>query len=312
MVKQSLPHGVPSSVNSHKPSNRTKQATLNSKHQMKKLFTLLSVILALAGWAQEPVCHTESTKKFALFASAKEFNLEHPMPRAYIHVSQADGKMITVKTTGADANAYFLKAKEESDRWIFVFQEWWGLNDNIKRHAEELHRDLGNVNVLALDMYDGKLATDRENAGKYMQDFKQERGDAIVRGALAFAGPKAKVGTIGWCFGGGQSLLAALTAGKQAAACVMYYGMPVEKAEVLKTLRCDVLNIWPTQDQWINKAVMDKFAANMKAAKKSLTIKSYDANHGFANPSNPMGNYNEAAAADAYQNAIAFFKKRLK
>lgn len=280
---------------------------------MKKITLLLFCLMALSAFAQnDVVCHTASTEKFALFASNKSFNAEHPLPRDYTHVSQADGKMITIKTNGADANAYLLKAKEASDNWIFVFQEWWGLNDNIKRHAEELYNDLGNVNVLALDMYDGKLATDRESAGKYMQDFKQERGDAIVRGALAFAGPKAKVGTVGWCFGGGQSLLAALTTGQQAKACVMYYGFPVEDVAVLKKLNCDVLNIWPTQDQWINKAVMDKFEANMKSAGKKLTIKSYDANHGFANPSNPMGNYNEAAAKDAYANTISFFKERLK
>lgn len=280
---------------------------------MKKFILPCLLLTAVFTFAQSDfICHTESTEKFAMLASNKAFNAEHPMPRPYIHVTEADGKMITIKTNGVDANAYLLKAKEATDNWIFVFQEWWGLNDNIKRMAEDLHRDLGNVNVLALDMYDGKVATDRENAGKYMQDFKQERGDAIVRGALAYAGPKAKVGTIGWCFGGGQSLLATLTSGKQAKACVMYYGFPVEDVAVLKTLSCDVLNIWPTQDQWINKAVMDKFDANMKAAGKNLTIKSYDANHGFANPSNPMGNYNEAAAKDAYQNTMEFFRVRLK
>lgn len=282
---------------------------------MKKNLVLVFAFLTYFAFGQknEVVCHTASTEKFALFASNQSFNNEHPLPRIYMHMTQANGQMITFKTeNGADANAYFLKSKKPTNNWIFVFQEWWGLNDNIKRHAEELFNDLGNVNVLALDMYDGKLATDRENAGKYMQDFKQERGNAIVKGALNYAGKKAKIGTVGWCFGGGQSLLAALTVGKQAVASVMYYGMPVEKVDVLKTLQCDVLNIWPTQDQWINKAVMDKFEANMKAAGKSLTIKSYDANHGFANPSNPMGNYNEAAAKDAYQNTIQFFKTRLK
>jgi carboxymethylenebutenolidase len=203
-----------------------------------------------------------------------------------------------------------LQPKVKSNRWIFVFQEWWGLNDHIKREAEKLFNDLGNVNVIALDMYDGKVATDRENAGAYMQGFKQERGDQIIQGALALAGKDAKVGTIGWCFGGGQSILASLLAGKQAAACVMYYGMPVEDVAKLKTLQCDVLNIWPTQDKWINKDVMDRFEANMKAAGKHLTIKSYDADHAFANPSNP--GFQEANATDAYNASIAFFKARLK
>lgn len=83
-------------------------------------------------------------------------------------------------------------------------------------------------------MYDGKLATDRETAGKYMQEFKQERGDMIIKGALDHMGKKAKVGTVGWCFGGGQSLLTALAAGNQASACVIYYGMPTEDVERLK------------------------------------------------------------------------------
>jgi len=48
----------------------------------------------------------------------------------------------------------------------------------------------------------------------------------------------------------------------------------------------------------------------MKAAGKKLTVKSYDADHAFANPSN--ANHNKKFTADAYKNTLAFFKKRLK
>jgi carboxymethylenebutenolidase len=71
-----------------------------------------------------------------------------------------------------------------------------------------------------------------------------------------------------------------------------------------------VLNIWPTQDQWINVNVMDKFDTNMKAAGKKLIIKSYEADHAFANPSNPK--HNKEFTADAYKNTFEFFKARLK
>lgn len=209
---------------------------------------------------------------------------------------------------GMKANAYVVTSNSKTNNWIFVFQEWWGLNDNIKKWADDLYKEVGNVNVIALDMYDGKLATDRENAGKYMQAFKQERGDAIVKGALNYVGDKAKVGTVGWCFGGGQSLQAALTAGKQTVACVMYYGMPEEDVSRLKNLNSDVLNIWATQDQWINKDVMDKFEKNMAEAGKKLTIESYDADHGFANPSNAI--YNEKAYMDAKAKTIKYFKSK--
>jgi carboxymethylenebutenolidase len=154
------------------------------------------------------------------------------------------------------------------------------------------------------------LATTREDAGKYMGEFKQDRGNVIVKGAIDFAGKNAKIGTIGWCFGGGQSMQASLTAGKQAAACVIYYGMPETDVARLKNLNTDVLNIWPTQDQWINKEVTDKFEANMKAAGKKLTTKSYEADHAFANPSNPK--FNPEFTADAYKSTLEFFKARLK
>jgi carboxymethylenebutenolidase len=256
------------------------------------------------------ICHTSSTEKFAMFASNKKFNTMHPEPLAYTHVSDAGGKMIKIKTDGADANAYLLEAKTKTSNWIFVFQEWWGLNDHIKREAENLYNDLGNVNVLALDMYDGKLATTRDDAGKYMGEFKQDRGNAIVKGALAYVGPNAKIGTIGWCFGGTQSMQSALTAGKQTVACVIYYGMPEENLDRLKGLNCDVLDIFAMQDQWINADVTAKFEKNMTAAGKKLTVKSYDADHAFANPSNPK--HNKEAASDAYKNSVEFLKARLK
>ena len=280
---------------------------------MRQVLFSAAFLLTLTVFAQKDVtvCHTPSTEKFAMFASSKEFNKEHPNPRIYVHVSQEGGKMIKFKTPdGMEANGYLIGAGKKTNNWIFVFQEWWGLNDNIKRQTESLYKDLGNVNVLALDMYDGKLATDPQTAGKYMQEFKQERGNAIVKGAMAYVGSNAKVGTVGWCFGGGQSIQATLTAGTQAVACVMYYGMPEEYVYRLKTLNCDVLNIFAAKDKWINQDVITKFETNMKSAGKNGTVKKYEADHGFANPSNPA--HDKVATEDAYKNTIEFFKARLK
>jgi len=282
---------------------------------MKKIIIFLLSVLPACSIAQtksvETICHTSATEKFAVLASNKKFNRDHPSPLPYVHETQAGGKMIKLKSAdGTEANAYYIEAKVKSNNWIFVFQEWWGLNDHIKREAENLYNDLGNVNVIALDMYDGKLATDPQNAGKFMGEFKQERGTEIVKAAIAFAGPSAKIGTIGWCFGGGQSMQAALTAGTQAAACIIYYGQPEDNLDRLKTLNCDVLDVWPTQDKWINKDMTEKFQKNMAEAGKKLTVKSYDADHAFANPSNPK--YNKEFGADAYKHSLEFFRARLK
>jgi carboxymethylenebutenolidase len=281
---------------------------------MKNLLCIfIFLFVALISKAQDgiTVCHTSSTEKFAVFASNKDFNSKHPNPLPYAHRSEDGGKMITFTTPdGKQASGYLVEAKTKTDNWIFVFQEWWGLNDYIKKESDKLFKDLGNVNVLALDMYDGVVATDRETASKTMQEFKQERGDAIVKGAMQYAGPKAKIGTIGWCFGGGQSLLASITAGKQAVATVMFYGMPVDDVEKLKTLNSDVLGFFASKDKYITPEVVSKFEQNMKAAHKKVTIKNYDAEHGFANPSNPI--FDKQASDDTYKLTLEFFRKKFK
>lgn len=283
---------------------------------MKKTYLIIaSFMLAMTVIAQDgiTVCHTPATEKFALFASNKNFNVDHQMVRNYIHHSAEGGKMITFKCPdGSTANAYLIEAKKKTNNWIFVFQEWWGLNDNVKRQAEDFYKDLGNVNVIALDMYDGKLATTKEDAGKFMGEFKMERGMQIISGAQNYAGKSARIGTVGWCFGGGLSLQATLVYGKQSAACVVYYGMPEGDIERLKTLNADVLGIFGTKDSWINGEVVKKFEADMKAAGKNLIVKNYEADHAFANPSNPLGTFDETAYKDSYKNTLDFFKARLK
>lgn len=283
---------------------------------MKKLITFFAAMLfATLGFAQTSdgitICHTPAIEKFVLFASNKDFNAEHARPRTYVHRSTEGGSMITFTCPdGTSANAYFIKAKTQTNNWIFVFQEWWGLNDNIKRQSENLYKELGNVNVLALDMYDGKVTAVREEAAKLMSEFKSERGTQIIDGAKKYAGPKAKIGTIGWCFGGSLSIQASLGFGKQSAACVIFYGMPETDVEKLKTLNSHVLGIFATKDKYITADVVNKFAASMKAAGKNLTVKNYEADHGFANPSNPI--YDLAADIDAWKNAMEFLKARMK
>jgi carboxymethylenebutenolidase len=257
------------------------------------------------------ICHSTSTEKFAMLASSPEFKALHHPPRPYVHISQQGGKMISYKCPdGTEAKGYLIEAKQKSNLWIFVFQEWWGLNDHIKRESELLYTTLGNVNVLALDMYDGQVTDNPDQAMKLIQQFKQERGDQIIRGAIDRAGKNANIGTLGWCFGGGQSLLASLIAGKQGAACVIYYGMPVDDVEKLKKLNAPVLGIFAGRETRISPEVVKKFEANMKAADKKLIVKSYDAEHAFANPSASI--YDEAAAKDAWKLTIDFLKTNLK
>src|SRR5438477_9582793 len=104
----------------------------------KALVFICTLLIALAGAAQDVTqCHTSSVDKFAMFASNKEFNKAHLNPRVYTHVSEEGGKMIKFKTSdGSDANGYVIENPKKTNNWVFVFQEWWGLNDNVKRESE--------------------------------------------------------------------------------------------------------------------------------------------------------------------------------
>jgi carboxymethylenebutenolidase len=279
---------------------------------MKKLLLFFGVMLiVVAAFSQKQIpacCAPIATEKFASFANDRSFVMSHDAPLPFVYHSE-NGQDITFKAAdGTDAHGWMVKASKPTDYYLFVIHEWWGLNDFIKQQSEKLGNDLG-VNVIALDLYDNKVATTPDEAGKIMQSVKTERAVNIIKGAYSFAGSKAKVFTIGWCFGGGWSLQTALIGGSQVVGCVMFYGMPEADVNKLKTLHCDVIGFFANRDGYITPKIVDEFKEHMKEAGKKLTVYQY-ADHGFANPSNP--HFDKEATADAYQEAYAFIKERMK
>ena len=96
---------------------------------------------------------------------------------------------------------------------VLVFHEWWGLNDNIRKMADQLAGQ-GYV-ALAADLYGGQVATEPAQAQSLMEQALKDR-DAMgqnlrqAHGYLKEQIKATRVGTIGWCFGGSISLSAAL------------------------------------------------------------------------------------------------------
>lgn len=253
-------------------------------------------------------CNKPATEQFAAFASNQEFKSMHASPLPFT-LEDAAGELITYPVAGGeDGRAYLVKASKPTDKYLIVVHEWWGLNDYIKQQADKFAKAFPDVNVLAVDLYDGKVAENAEEASTMMQGVTTERATGILKGALTYAGKKAKIATIGWCFGGGWSLQTAIMAGKNAIGCVMYYGMPETDVKKLKTLKCDVLGIFAKKDKNITPKVVSDFQKNMKEAGKTITVKTFDADHAFANPSNP--DYNNKFATQADKMAMDYLKKK--
>jgi carboxymethylenebutenolidase len=294
----------------------------NKINSMKKtLYTLFALLLtaSLISWQWEKTqyptldkgeviecLNMETQQAYQLEASQAKFANMHLAP---VKVNPADllGSIVPFNAAdGKPGQAYFIPAKKKSDKWLIVIQEWWGLNDNIKMEADQYFKDLGDVNVMAVDMYDGKVAATPDSAMKLMRGADMNRMAALIQGAVKHAGSKASIYSVGWCFGGMWSLQTAIIAGSQAKGSVMYYGRPESNMDKLKSIQCDIIGFFGNLDQSPSPAMVNTFEANMKLAGKNLTAYKYEAGHGFANPSNPS--YNAAAKEDSYAKAIAFLK----
>lgn len=278
---------------------------------MKNLFAacLLSAVMFLSHPIFAQSCCTPG--QWPLLAMNDDFKEAHLVPEPF-NYTPAKGSMIQFETVdaGKPGNAFYIPSDEPTNHILFIFHEWWGLNDYIKQEAEKWQKDLGNVDVYAIDLYDGKIATDQKTASEYSSKLDNKRAENIIKGALKKAGNDKLVATLGWCMGGTWSFTATLLAGNNAAGCVMYYGFPEKSEKKIKTLQADVLYVWASQDNFITKNDVGEFQKAVEATGKKFTWHTFDAAHAFANPSNPKHDKLAAAQADAY--ALKFLKEKFQ
>ncbi len=192
---------------------------------------------------------------------------------------------------------------------VLLVHEWWGLNDQIKAVAAELANQ--GYAALAVDLYDGQVATSRDGARALMGAVVAGEATDTLSSWIAWlrgherAG--GRIGTIGWCFGGGWSLNASLAAPVEAT--VVYYGRVNRTAADLAALQGPVLGHFATRDKWINRDMVGGFEAAMAQAGKAAVSHWYEAEHAFANPTSAR--YDEADAQLAWKRTLEFFKVNL-
>ncbi|HUZ47280.1 MAG TPA: dienelactone hydrolase family protein [Terriglobia bacterium] len=197
---------------------------------------------------------------------------------------------------------------------LVVIQEWWGLNDWVKEQAREFARQ-GYV-ALAPDLYHGQVATDPERARELMQAMPQDRAVRDLEAAFDYLAARSdinskKIGSIGWCMGGGLSLQLAIRE-PRLAACVVNYGRLVTDSRSIQKIRAPVMGNFGAEDRGIPPAAVEAFEKAMKAADKPFDAKIYEgAGHAFENPGN-KARYRPEAARNAKARTLAFFDRTLK
>jgi carboxymethylenebutenolidase len=194
---------------------------------------------------------------------------------------------------------------------VVVIHEWWGLNENIMYWADRLAAE--GYAAIAVDLYGGIVATDTDTAYSAMNAVDPVRAVHTMVAAEEFLRTSPRIlaprtASIGWCFGGSQSLQLAL-ASPELDAAVVYYGNPIVDAAKLAPMHAELLGIFGTRDRSIPPEKVAAFEKALAAANKTATIRSFDAEHAFANPSSAR--YDEGAAAEAWTIVRAFLKSKL-
>ena len=227
----------------------------------------------------------------------------------------ADGKTVSYKSGDETVQGIlYTPAGNGPFPALVVIHEWWGLNDWVKEQASKF-ADQGYV-ALAVDLYRGKVATTPEMAHEIMRGVPEDRAKRDLHAAVEFLKSqpnvrKDRIGSIGWCMGGGYSLDVALQEPDLAAA-VINYGHLATDTDALKKINAPILGLFGAQDHGIPPDDVRKFGDTLDKLGKKIDIKIYDdAGHAFENPNNKDG-YRAADAADAWKRTLAFLDATLK
>ena len=204
---------------------------------------------------------------------------------------------------------FFMEPETEPAGAVVLIHEWWGLNDQIRSVVPKF-AEAGFLS-LAVDLYQKQVAESPNNARALMQSVQPDVAtDALVTWIEWLREhPKSngKVGTVGWCFGGGWSLNASIATPVDAT--VIYYGRCAKGADEVATLKGPVLGHFATQDQFINQDMVSVFEKSMDEAGKTYTNHWYDADHGFANPTTARHDAQDAMLA--WSRTLEFFNQHL-
>ena len=228
------------------------------------------------------------------------------------------GTMVEFPTNGTAAGGYLAVPDGGRGPGVVVLQEWWGLVPQIKGVCDRLASE-GFV-ALAPDLYHGEMAehTEMDRAGELMTSLPPDRAARDMSAAIDHllsldATTGEAVGVTGFCMGGMLALLIAAQEGDRVAAAVPFYGAPLgDGAPDWSGLTAAVEGHLAENDDFFPPEAINALGAELREAGRDVVFHVYEGTgHGFANEENPLGTWDEAAAATAWARTLAFLGAHL-
>lgn len=223
------------------------------------------------------------------------------------------GEMIEFKRPdGKSCPAYLALPAAGTDAPGFVvIQEWWGLNDQIKKTADRLAA--AGYRALVPDLFRGKITKNADEANHMMTSLNfMDATEQDLRGAVQhlkqYANTKVCVG--GFCMGGALTILSAVKLAElDAAAC--FYGIPPKQAADPKQIRVPIICHFATKDDWCVPSLVDELESDLKQAGVKFELYRYEAQHAFMNEARPEV-HDAKNATLAWDRTLAFLERTIR
>ena len=228
----------------------------------------------------------------------------------------------SVSVEGDQYDAYCAVPESGSGTGVLVFQEIFGINDNIREVADRL-AGAGYV-TLAPDMFwrierrfERKDESGLSDAFTVVQQLNFEEAVEDIRAAHAHLEgmPECtgKIGAVGFCLGGALAFAAATQSrvnGRGIDAAVCYYGSAIsDMLNQVEGLECPSMYHYGSSDAFITPEKIDEVEAALQGC-PGVEFHRYAAGHAFSNWDAPSM-YNEAAAEEAWTRTLGFFARHL-
>jgi carboxymethylenebutenolidase len=224
------------------------------------------------------------------------------------------GEWVSIKRGRDSIRAYVAYPERKTKApAVIVIHEIFGLTDWERTVADRLAKE-GYVAILPdlLSSKHGITPPDPDSGRKLVGKLEPERVTADLNAVYAYvnrlpAVARDQVGTIGFCWGGGQSFRYA-TNNPTLRAAVVAYG-PAPDTAAMKRIKAPVLGIYGENDERINANLPDVTAAMQSAGKTFMSEVYPGTGHGFLKPGRQ--GYDTPERDKAWTRILEFFRARL-
>ena len=221
------------------------------------------------------------------------------------------GERVSFRSNGGTCEGYLA---DGGGPGVIVIQEWWGLVPHIEDVADRFAAT--GYTALAPDLYHGRASFEPDEAGKLMMALNLGEAGKDLTGAVDFLTARtgrSKIGVVGYCMGGGLTLVLATLRPDAVAAAAPYYGViPWPEAQPdWSKLSARVVGEYAEKDGFAGPEAVRALETQLRDLGKDVTLHVHaGADHAFFNDTRPEV-YDASASAVAFERTLELFASTL-